>query len=79
MTIRRLMEEKAEREVSIGAVYATLERLEKKGLISSGMGAPTAARGGRAKRFVSVTPLGRTALSRSLGALHRLQEGLRLT
>lgn len=46
------------REVTMGAVYAALERLEQKGLLRSSVGEPTAERGGKAKRLVSVTPAG---------------------
>ena len=48
VAIRAEIEERAGRNASIGAVYATLERLEKKGLIRSRMGEATPERGGRA-------------------------------
>ena len=44
------------RDTSIPAVYVTLTRLEKKGLVSSRVGEPTGDRGGRAKRFFQVEP-----------------------
>jgi len=43
------------REVALGSVYAALERLEEKGLVSSELGEPTTERGGRAKRYFHVT------------------------
>jgi DNA-binding PadR family transcriptional regulator len=43
------------REVSVGSVYAALERLEAKGLVSSSLGEATPERGGRAKRYFKVT------------------------
>ena len=46
------------REVSLGSVYASLERLELKGLVSSKLGEATAERGGRAKRYFRVTEAG---------------------
>jgi DNA-binding PadR family transcriptional regulator len=57
-------------------LYTALERLEAKGLIASRMGDPTPQRGGRAKRYVSVTEEGRQALARALQAYERLLDGL---
>jgi len=51
------------RAVSIGAVHSTLTRLEDKGFLSSEMGKPTAARGGRRKRIYTITALGQRVLS----------------
>lgn len=65
------------REVSLPAVYKTLDRLETKGIVRSRIGAPTAARGGRAKRVYALTPAGLRLLRASLGALARMTEGLR--
>lgn len=56
--IREEIEKVAGRRCSIGALYTTIERLEKKGLLKTWMGEATAQRGGRAKRMVSVTPKG---------------------
>lgn len=61
-TIRDELERKAERQISLGAVYTTLSRLEQKGLVSSYLGDPTPIRGGRAKKFFRVTGAGATAL-----------------
>lgn len=63
MTIRQNLKEKVGREVSIGALYSTAERLEKKGLLSSKKGEAASERGGKAKRYFSVTPLGMSALN----------------
>jgi PadR family transcriptional regulator PadR len=49
------IEESSGREVAIGSVYITLDRLEAKGLVSSKLGEPTAERGGRAKTYFHVT------------------------
>ena len=46
------------REVALGSVYAALERLEQKGLVSSELGEPTTERGGRAKKYFHVTGKG---------------------
>ena len=45
--IRQLIHEQIDRDVAIGALYSTLERLEKKGMVTSKLGEPTAERGGR--------------------------------
>ena len=76
MTVRREIEERATRDVSIGAVYATLDRLEEKGLVKSCMGEPTDQRGGRAKKCFTMTGAGARALERSQDAVRQMLEGL---
>jgi DNA-binding PadR family transcriptional regulator len=76
MLVRREIEERTGREASLGAIYATLDRLEKKGMISSAIGGAGAARRGRAKRFFTVEPQGRAALTRALTALDSLRSGI---
>lgn len=66
------------REPTTGALYTTLDRLEDKGLLRSRLGAPTAERGGRARRFFTVTPQGKAAVVRAQTAYRRLLEGLNL-
>jgi DNA-binding PadR family transcriptional regulator len=78
MTIRGEIEKRTRREVSIGAVYATLERLEAKGYVSSWLADPTAERGGRAKRFFRLEPAGAAAVRRSREMLTRMWEGLEI-
>lgn len=78
VTIRQEIEARTGREVSIGAVYATLDRLEAKGYVRSHLGEPTAERGGRSKRFFRITPNGLTAVNRTHRALSRLSDGLGL-
>jgi PadR family transcriptional regulator PadR len=56
--ISRELEAQRGRDVSVGSVYAALERLESKGLISSSLGDPTPERGGKAKRFFRITKEG---------------------
>ncbi len=68
--LARELAERRGRLVSAGSVYAALERLEIKGLVSSRLGEATAARGGRAKRYFRVTEQG-------LRSLHATREVLR--
>lgn len=75
-SVMREMEERGGRKVSRGALYVTLDRLEAKSLISSRLGDPTPGRGGRPKRYLSVTEEGITALQESRAALVRMWEGL---
>lgn len=58
-------ESQANRSVSIGAVHSTLSRLADKGFLTSEMGKPSAARGGRRKRIYSITAAGQEALAAS--------------
>jgi PadR family transcriptional regulator PadR len=64
------------RNVSVGAVYATLDRLEQKGLVSSYLGDPTSERGGRPKRFIQITSRGKSSLRESQSALNGMLKGL---
>jgi PadR family transcriptional regulator, regulatory protein PadR len=77
-TVRQEIETRAKREVSIGAIYATLDRLESKGYVKSRLGEPTSERGGRSKRFFQVTAKGMTAVNRTHRTLERLTAGLDL-
>ncbi len=74
--IRREIAERIGRDVSLGAIYTTLERLERKGFVSSARGAPTPERGGRAKRFYKIAAPGVRALQRSRETMDRMWEGL---
>jgi PadR family transcriptional regulator PadR len=65
MAVRRELEERLNRSISIGAVYTTLDRMEEKGYVSSWIGEPTAERGGRAKKYFRVEAPGIEALNRS--------------
>lgn len=53
------------RKVSIGATHSTLDRLSKKGFLTSEMGKPTALRGGRRKRIYTISASGQRALTAS--------------
>jgi len=72
MTIRREILKRTGREVSIGAVYATLDRLEQKGYVSSRQGEATPERGGRAKRYFRIEAPGRRALNSSRETIARM-------
>jgi len=76
MTIRRQIEERSGRSVSIGSIYATLRRLEAKGYVSTVLGEPTAERGGRAKRYFRLESAGAEALIRSRELFLEMLEGL---
>jgi PadR family transcriptional regulator PadR len=78
VAVRQEIESRTRREVSIGAVYATLERLETKGYVRSHRGEPTPERGGRAKRFFRVTAKGLTAVNRTQRAIENMSQGLDL-
>jgi len=58
VSIREEIESNTGRQCSLGALYTTIDRLEKKGLLKTWMGDATPERGGRAKRLVRVTPHG---------------------
>src|ERR671914_1997841 len=75
MTIRREIEERTGRNISIGAVYATLDRLELKGYVSSFVGEPTTERGGRAKRHFRIEAEGQRAVRVSQEAIRRMSVG----
>jgi PadR family transcriptional regulator, regulatory protein PadR len=64
------------RAVARGAVYMTLDRLEKKGLLESTLSDPTPERGGRAKRVYSLTRPAVQALKASRRTLLSLWTGL---
>jgi PadR family transcriptional regulator PadR len=76
VTVRREIEARIRREVSIGAIYATLDRLEGKGYVKSHLGEPTPERGGRSKRFFHVTAKGLAAVNRTHRAIKCMAEGL---
>jgi len=67
--IARAIESTGGRRVLLGAAYAALDRLERNGLVSSTIGAPTPERGGRAKRFFRVTARGVRAVKDTRQAL----------
>lgn len=76
VTVRQEIETRTGRDVSIGAIYATLSRLETKGLVRSRSGEPTPERGGRGKRLFRVTALGRRSMTEAQRVLARMLDGL---
>ena len=76
VTISRELEVTTKRTVGIASVYNALDRLEKKGLVTSRLGDPTPERGGRAKRFFRVTGKGIKAVRTARETLTSLWKGL---
>lgn len=75
MTIRQTVEEAAREFTSIGAIYTTLERLEKKGFVRSWQGESTPERGGKAKRYFAVEGSGIEALHDKEAVRQNLRHG----
>ena len=75
--ILKEVQTRLERDVAAGAVHATLERLEKKGLVSSRLGSGTPVREGRARRFYRMQPAGLRALNEARAAVNNLRHGLK--
>ena len=78
MRIREEIEAQTQRSVAIGAVYASLERLEDKGYIGPAAPPPEADRDPRARRFFTVTAAGARAAQDTAAVRDRLWHGLRL-
>lgn len=76
MAVRSELEERTGRDVSYGAVYTTLSRLEKKGYVGHRMGEATPERGGRARKYFHVEPEGRTALRECREVLRVMWDGV---
>ena len=74
--IRELIEQRTGRSISAGAVYTALDRLSKRGLVTSRLGEPTAERGGRRKRLYRLEPAGTRELTRSVHALTEMSRGV---
>ena len=64
------------RDVSAGAVYTAMERLQRRGLISSVLGDSSARRGGKRPRVYQIEPAGLEEIHRSVRTLGRMTEGL---
>ncbi|MGD2068752.1 MAG: helix-turn-helix transcriptional regulator [Gemmatimonadota bacterium] len=78
MTVRREIQERSGREVTIGAVYATLDRLEAKGWLASSYADGDDDRSGRARRFFRLRPDGLAALEAARGVREPMWEGVSL-
>jgi DNA-binding PadR family transcriptional regulator len=77
ISIRRDIEQRTGRDVAIGAVYATLGRLEDKGLVRHSVSAPLPMPGGRARKYFRLTVAGERALEHSTAMLTRMMAGFR--
>src|SRR5262252_8831722 len=75
--ILRETQERLKREIAAGAIHATLERLEGKGLIRSRLGQGTPLRDGRAKRFYRLEPAGVQALNNARATVNDIWHGIR--
>jgi len=75
VTIRDELTRQTSRDVSMGAIYKTLGRLEDKGYVSTRIGDPTPQRGGRRKKLYELQALGHRALKQSFTDLRRLARG----
>lgn len=76
LNIQRELEERAGRRVSPGALYATLDRLEGKGIVASSFADPEPGRGGKPRRYLTVTAEGIKTFQQARLAWQRLAEGL---
>ena len=76
--VRQEIENRTARPVSIGALYATLARLDAKGLITMRTSRHVTGRRGRARRYSRLTPKGDRALRHSTTMLSRMMAGLTL-
>lgn len=74
--IAREIEETSGRAIALASVYATLDRLEHKGFVVSEVGEPTAERGGRAKKYFTITRKGVSQVRAAKRSLTRLWKGL---
>ncbi len=75
--IRDEIETRTGRLVSPGAIYTALDRLERRGLVRSRLGDPTAERGGKRKRHYRLTARGTSALAQAQSALAEMSRGLK--
>jgi PadR family transcriptional regulator PadR len=78
VTIRQEISARAGRSVSLGSAYATLARLADKKLVRFEISDPEPVRGGRARRYVRLTPAGLRTLQRTVGSLVQMTDGLPL-
>jgi PadR family transcriptional regulator, regulatory protein PadR len=79
VSIRQEIEHRSGHSVAIGAVYGTLTRLEEKRFVTAWLSDPLPVRGGRARKYWRLTPLGERALRNAATALSGMMDGLGLT
>jgi DNA-binding PadR family transcriptional regulator len=78
LRVRREIQSRTERAVTIGSVYATHDRLEQKGYVLASVSGPTGPKKGRARKYFHITPRGAQALMRKQDAIQRMTEGMSL-
>ena len=74
VSIRDEIEARTQIALGRGSVYVTLDRLDRKGYVTSWMGEPTSERGGKAKRCFKLTPSGKQALAAAESAVARMRQ-----
>lgn len=72
VAIAKEIEQQCGYSMALAGIYATLERLQDKGLVRARRGEPTATRGGRARTYFNLTPAGVSETQSTLTALSRL-------
>ena len=77
VSLQKELELRTGREYSVGAIYAVLDKLERKGFVKTKQGEATPERGGRAKLYFNLTAPGQTALQASLKAIDDLRSNTR--
>ena len=78
MTVRREIERQTGRDVSIGSVYITLDRLLSKGYVAEHAGSPTPTRGGRSRRIFTLTKAGASVLETARAIQEAMWRGVNL-
>ena len=76
VAIKDAIEERAHRKVSVGALQSALKRMEKKGYLEARTGEANAQRGGKPKRYYTITAFGKLALQQSRDVRTRLWEAI---
>lgn len=76
--VAAIIEERTSRVLSPGAIYTALDRLERRGLVTSRWGDPTPERGGKRKRHYRLRPAGAAVLRETQLALARMSRGLKV-
>jgi PadR family transcriptional regulator, regulatory protein PadR len=77
VTIRQEITRRTHREIAIGAVYATLSRLEEKGLVRHTLSDPLPVQGGRTRKYFTLTAVGERARAHATAMLARMMQGWR--
>lgn len=76
VAIKDAIEERAQRKVSVGALQSALKRMEKKGYLDARTGEANAQRGGKPKRYYTITAFGKLALQQSRDVRSALWESI---